>query len=183
MGSAAENQHIARVRASRSASSLGLESLYQPAKEKLLSSTALYSGSSLGTSASAAELGAFGFDGNASRSRPTSKSARLAARRRGVAPNSAGASKSSRVINAVQGLDQASKQALLDVIKMERQNRTAQQQKEELLDRMHDEASRNAKAVEEEQRIFDAIAMLESTELEHQAQGGGQVLQFCATAA
>ena len=168
-----------QVRASRSASSIGLESLYQPGKEKLLSSTSLYGGTPL-ASASAAELGGFGFaDGNAAKSR--AKSARLAGYRRG-APSSTAASKSSRVVNAVQGLDQASKQALLDVIKMERQNRTAQQQKEELVDRMHAEASRNATAVEEEQRIFDALAMLESSELEQQAQAGSQVLQFCATA-
>lgn len=171
-----------QVRASRSASSIGLESLYQPGKEKLLGSTSLYGGAPLGASASAAELGGFGFgDGNAAKSR--AKSARLAGYRRGGPPSStAAASKSSRVVNAVQGLDQASKQALLDVIKMERQNRTAQQQKEELVDRMHAEASRNAAAVEEEQRIFDALAMLESSELEQQAQAGSQVLQFCATA-
>ena len=61
---------VEQVRASRSASSLGLESLYQPAKEKLLSSTpGLYG------SASAAELGGFGFDGNAStKSRTRSRS-------------------------------------------------------------------------------------------------------------
>eukprot|EP01046_Picozoa_sp_COSAG06_P015180 COSAG06_NODE_965_length_11299_cov_14.725536_1_plen_693_part_00 len=187
--SAAESQHIARVRASRSAGNIGLESLYQPAKEKLLSSTALYGGQ-LGTSASATELGGFGFDTASTKSKSARRGSapreRLAARRRGGAgagaANGGPSAKSSRVVNAVQGLDQASKQALLDVIKMERQNRSAQQQKEESVDRMHAEAAHCAATKEEEQRVFEAISMIQATELEHQAEAGGQILQFCATA-
>ena len=185
---AAESQHIARVRASRSAGNIGMDSLYQPQKEKLLSSAALYGGQ-LGQSASATELGGFGFEqatvgAKSARTGARQASApreRLAARRAGARAGT-GNNKSSRVVTAVQGLDQASKQALLDVIKMERQSRSAQQHKEEAVDAMHAEASRNCSSDDAEQQAFEAIAMIESTELEHQVMAGGAILRFCASA-
>ena len=174
----AESHHVQRLRASRSAGDIGFSSsLYAPSsvEKPLLAQASLYA------SASAAELGGFGFDKQSSqRSRRVGSAPRerLAARRRSNKP----ADKSARMVSAVQGLDQSSKQALLGVIKMERERKTTQQQREAELEQMHQEAAHNSRSAESEQQVFDALGMLDSTEVAQQAEAGLRILQFCATA-
>ena len=180
---ASYSTHISRMRQSRSAGDLGLGVAPLTAGSKVLQSTAtsqrqaawrLYTD---GPAASRAARRRRSVSGGGTKSR---------AKGGGLATNgSTGQMRSkSRIISAVQELDESSKATLLGLVQLERENRTAREEDEQSLQQLRDEAELilSQRDDSSSSTIFESLDMLSATELPLQIESSKQILQFCASA-
>lgn len=205
--SQAETSHVQRLRGSRSASDIGYISIH--GSRPVDKMAALYSigpaGSTLGPSASAAELGGISFKTErpqaawsvsaaaAVKQSRRKKSAgmsrfgsapreRLAARRRSTQETAAKPkSMASRVVSAVQGLDASSKQALKQVIRLEKESRSQAQQREAEAELIANEIASNG-GKHDDDDVFATVGLMESSDLTVQAEAASKALSFCSEA-
>ena len=182
---ASYSTHISRMRQSRSAGDLGLGVAPLTAGSKVLQSTATSSQRQAawrlytdGPAASRAARRRRSVSGGGTKSR---------AKGGGLATNgSTGQTmrSKSRIISAVQELDESSKATLLGLVQLERENRTAREEDEQSLQQLRDEAELilSQRDDSSSSTIFESLDMLSAAELPLQIESSKQILQFCASA-